>query len=111
MEQYESMSINIVMIEIKVAKMKFSLYFVNNVCTQTFKHVSTILVLFESSKFPNYTSVLEKQKITRQNVCIVFQADAFIILGITRLTNIIYFMNSVISVKSFLDAGLIPSAL
>lgn len=35
-EQHESMSINIVVIEMKVAKMKFSLYFVGNVCTQTF---------------------------------------------------------------------------
>lgn len=93
MEQHESMSINIVMIEIEVAKMKFSLYFVGNVWTQTFKHLSTILMLFEPSKFPNYTHVLEKLKKTRQNVCVVFQADAFIILGITRLTNIIYIMN------------------
>lgn len=62
MEQHESVSINIGMTEIKVAKMKFSLYFVSNVCTQTFKHLSTILMLFESSKFPNYIHVLEKYK-------------------------------------------------
>lgn len=79
MEQHESMSINIVVIEVQVAKMNFLLCFVGNVCTQTFKHLSTILMLFESSKFPNYTHVLEKLKKTRQNVCLVFQADAFII--------------------------------
>lgn len=56
--------------------MKSTPDFIGNVCTQAYKHLNTISMLFVSLKFQNYTHALEKSK-TRQNISLVFLSWCF----------------------------------